>query len=214
MRKRIIYTMAELSLCMMKMFNSFNEHYFSGELPKVIITYEAGFKKGAYGWIYSNKTWISGKDERYCINISSDYLDRPIYDICSTLLHEMCHLYALEKDIKDTSRSGIYHNKKFKEIAESHGLSVEVADIIGYSVTKLTEETKIFVDSVFSAVEIRLYQKKPKEKNGKAKVKTSRRKYVCPCCGTQITATKEVSVICGECYSPDVEPVYFELVDD
>lgn len=202
-KKRNVYTMAELSLAFMKLFNGLNDKLFSGELPKVVITFEAGFKKGAYGWIHSQKTWLSGKEEKYCINISADYLDRPIYEVCSTLLHEMCHLYAIVNDIQDTSRAGIYHNKSFKKIAESHGLHCECADKIGWSVTSLTEDTKKVVDSLCILQEIRLYMIKPKENEKKRPKKSSRRKYICPNCGQMIAATKEVDVICGVCFDID-----------
>ena len=211
-KKRQVYTMSELNLCMMKMFNSFNADFFGGELPKVIITFEGGFKKGAFGWICTQKTWKQGNEEKYAINISSDYLDRDVYSIMATLLHEMCHLYALEKGIQDTSRSGIYHNKKFKQIAENHGLNVSEADTIGWSITTLIDDTRAYVDRICPIKSFRLMQKKPSEKSGTSpKAKQSRRKYICPKCGTQITATKEVSVICGACFEVGEEPVYMEL---
>ena len=48
MKKRTIYTISELSLAMMSMFNRINEAFFNCELEKVIITFEAGYKKGAF----------------------------------------------------------------------------------------------------------------------------------------------------------------------
>ena len=140
---------------------------------------EGGFKKGAYGWICTQKMWKQGNEEKYAINISSDYLDRDVYSIMATLLHEMCHLYALEKGIQDTSRSGIYHNKKFKQIAENHGLNVSEADTIGWSITTLIDDTRAYVDRICPIKSFRLMQKKPSEKSGtspKAKQYTSKSK--------------------------------------
>jgi hypothetical protein len=63
-------------------------------------------------------------------------------EICATLLHEMVHLHnALEK-ISDTSNNYVYHNKRFKHEAEEHGLVIERAKTIGWSVTTLKPETK------------------------------------------------------------------------
>lgn len=202
--------MSELNLAMMKMFNSFNDYYFGKELPKVIITFEAGYKKGAYGWITTNKEWKQGKEEKHCINISADYLDRDVYRVMSTLLHEMCHLYAMEKGIQDTSRAGIYHNKKFKQIAENHGLIVQEADKIGWSVTSPTPQTINFIDENCPITSFEVMMKKPEEKAKTAKTKQSSRKYICPCCGATVRATKELKIICGECFDPDDEPVYME----
>lgn len=200
-RERNIYTMAELSLAFVKAFNVLNKEYFGGELPKVVITFEAGFKKGAFGWINTAKQWKQGSAERYRINLSSDYLDRPIIDIVSTLLHEMCHLYAIINEIQDTSRSGIYHNKKFKQIAEAHCLDVREADKIGWSVTSVRPDLAEHILQLVSISSIRIGQKRPSDLGGgkSTKTKQSSRKYICPCCGLIVRATKECRIKCMEC---------------
>ena len=193
--------MAELSLAFVKAFNVLNKEYFGGELPKVVITFEAGFKKGAFGWINTAKQWKQGSAERYRINLSSDYLDRPIIDIVSTLLHEMCHLYAIINEIQDTSRSGIYHNKKFKQIAEAHCLDVREADKIGWSVTSVRPDLAEHILQLVSISSIRIGQKRPSDLGGgkSTKTKQSSRKYICPCCGLIVRATKECRIKCMEC---------------
>lgn len=198
-RTRAIYTMSELSAAMTAMYNKINEKLFGGELEKVIITFEAGYKKGAFGWIEVNKNWKQGEAERHCINISSDYLNRPKEKIVATLIHEMCHLYAMQNDIKDTSRSGIYHNKKFKKIAEEHGLVITEADKIGWSVTELNADTAEWVKENCTFSEIRIGRKIAEKATGTAKPKTSSRKYVCPCCGLIVRATKECRIKCIDC---------------
>lgn len=199
-KKRKVYTMSELNLSIMKMFNQINADFFDNQLPKVVITFESGYKKGAYGWITTVKDWKQGNEERYHINISSDYLDRPINNIISTLIHEMCHLYAIENDIQDTSRSGIYHNKRFKQIAESHGLFVDKADKIGWSVTSLTPETEKYIENVCPISEIRIIKKRPSAFGcSKPKNKQSARKYICPSCGLIVRATKDCRISCLDC---------------
>lgn len=158
-KKRNIYTIAELNLALMACFNKLNEDFFGGELQKVIITLEEGYKKHAYGWINNKKDWKQGKEERYHINISSDFLDRSINDVVATLLHEMCHLYALQNEIKDTSRSGIYHNKKFAEIARTHGLEVEEESHIGHR-THCSEQLREWCKNNCTITEIRVHKKK------------------------------------------------------
>lgn len=196
---RKITSMSELSIVMQGMYSRLNKKFFNGELEKVVITFEAGYKKGAFGWIHTVKDWKQGQAERYNINISGDYLDRSREDIISTLLHEMCHLYALQNDIQDTSRSGIYHNKKFKKIAEEHGLTVQEADKIGYSVTKLTEESHEWLKDNCNFTEILLYKKKPLAAEKIATPKQSSRKYICPCCGLIVRATKQCKIQCLDC---------------
>lgn len=139
-RVRNISTMAELSASMMATFNAINEHFYNGELEKPVIAFKEGKRKQAYGWIETRKQWIQGKNERYEINLSVDFLsERSIEETISTLMHEMAHLYNILNVIKDTSRGGVYHNKKFKETAEAHGLIIEFNEHIGWSITHLQD---------------------------------------------------------------------------
>lgn len=46
---RKVNTMQDLQIIMQGMFSRINKDFFDNELEKVIITFEAGFKKGAYG---------------------------------------------------------------------------------------------------------------------------------------------------------------------
>lgn len=199
MRKRDIYTMAEAQLALMNAFNKINADFFNGELEKVIITLKEGAKKNAYGWIEIHKNWKQGKEERHEINISADYLDRPINHIIATLIHEMCHLYAIQNNIKDTSRANIYHNKKFKEIAENHSLTVEHSEHIGYSRTNLTADTAKWADKNISINSFKLVKKIQIADSKGGKPKQSTRKYVCPCCGLIVRATKECNISCMDC---------------
>ena len=57
------------------------------------------------------------------------------------MLHEMAHLYDLTHGTKDVSNNGYYHNLKFKETAEAHGLHIKQHATYGWTITTLTEET-------------------------------------------------------------------------
>lgn len=192
------------------LFGIFNFKYFNGELSKPVITVSPDMTKGAYGWCTSYKAWKEAGHETegyYEINICAEYLSRPYEEVAGTMLHEMVHLFNLENGVKDTSRAGTYHNKKFKEAAEAHGLTVETSEKYGWSVTALTEEAKQevkdFMDSI-GKTSFDLYREKVVEEKKKGG-KSSSRKYVCPCCGLIIRATKEVKVICWECNELFVE---------
>lgn len=60
----------------------------------------------------------------------------------------MVHLQNLQDGVQDTSRSGTYHNKKFKETAEAHGLTVEKGEKYGWHKTTLSPEALEFVQSL------------------------------------------------------------------
>ena len=93
---------------------------------------------------------------------------------------------------------GTYHNKKYKEAAEKHGLTVEKDAKYGWTKTSLNDEAKAFVDGMQDK-KFELHRKSLPKIPGAAKTKQSSRKYVCPACGCIIRATKEVHVICGDC---------------
>ena len=126
----------------------------------------------------------------------AEHLNRKFEEVCSTLLHEMVHLWNLQNEIQDTSRNGSYHNKKFKDVAECHGLIIEKDKKYGWTLTSLNEEAKVFIKSL-NADGFAIYRKKLA--HIKSTSKQSTRKYVCPSCGCIIRATKEVRVICSDC---------------
>ena len=201
-RKRNITTMSEMGAGLMQAFNAINSHFYNGELEKPIITVKEGKKKNAYGWIETSKNWIQGKTERYEINISCDYIgERTVAETIATLMHEMAHLYNLQQEIKDTSRAGIYHNTKFRETAEAHGLQISYNEHIGWSLTKLTPETEKWVDENINIKGFSVYKlTKEKISKGTAKPKQSMRKLVCPCCGLIARVTKpNVKLLCVKC---------------
>ena len=109
-----------------RMFALLNEKYFNNELETPVITIESNGKSPSLiGYFTSEKSWVDKTNNSYYqITICSEYLDRSIEEICATLLHEMVHQYCKMKEIKDTSRSGMYHNKRYMAMAQAHGLEV------------------------------------------------------------------------------------------
>ena len=114
-------------------------------LERPVITVSPDTTSGAYGWCTSWKAWGSSEDKEkgyYEINICSEYLTRSFEEIAETLLHEMVHLQNIKDGVQDTSRSGKYHNRKYKQAAEAHGLNVDQDE------TAFTERPKIPEDGV------------------------------------------------------------------
>lgn len=205
-----VYTASQLLIVLQSLYSRLNVHCFNGELPTSIITTEPGAKKHAYGWTYSRQMWNTASGSKYSIVIASEYLDQT-ENVTITLIHEMCHIYAMEKGIKDTSRNGYYHNDKFKEIAEAAGL-VCTKEKQGWATRTMTEELKAWIDEQGRQAEIKIKwneapkppkeeapkegeeeegateEKKPKKKNGYFILK-------CPKCGTKIRATKSTLLI-------------------
>ena len=132
------------------LFSKFNKAFFEGKLEKPVITVSPDHTRGAYGWCTGWKAWQDGTKEGgyYEINLCAEYLNRPFEETCGTLLHEMVHLQNLQDNVQDTSRSGSYHNRKFKETAEAHGLTVEKGEKYGWHKTTLNPQAEAFVKSL------------------------------------------------------------------
>jgi hypothetical protein len=73
--------------------------------------------------------------------ITADGLAGSATDVMGTLVHEAAHAIACQRGIKDTSRQGRYHNRRFKAIAEEIGLDVCRDPGWGWSATALSDPT-------------------------------------------------------------------------
>ena len=179
-----------------RLFEELNNKYFNGQLEQPVITVSPDTTKGAYGWCTAWKAWKNGETEHYEINICSEYLDRGIKEVAETMLHEMVHLYNVMNGVKDTSNNGFYHNVKYKTAAEKFGLKVDKSPKYGYSRTSLQEETEAFITGL-NLKEITLVRRKIEKPASKSKNNSI--KYVCPCCGAIVRATKPVMIGCLDC---------------
>ena len=199
-RVRNITTMAEMQAALQAAFNAINEYYYNNELEKVVITVKEGRKAGVLGTFCTAKEWVQNGKKRHEINIAANYIgSRTVEETIVTLMHEMAHLYNNQNNIKDVSRSGTYHNKKFKETAELHGLIIECMPKIGWSATKPTPQTSQWIAENIPIKSFKIYKTQQEPTESKTKKKSSMVKKVCPCCGNIARVTKEYTLICGDC---------------
>lgn len=193
-----------------KMFRALNADWFGGELEEPIITIQSTPR--AYGHVTVAKAWKRKNDWRHELNLGAETLNRPIENIAATMLHEMVHLYNLAHDVQDCSRSGTYHNRKFKAEAERRGLCIEHHEKYGWTITTPSEDLLEYILAQ-GWTEISMNRGSlwtpPPSTGAKAgnsgtettagPKKSSTRKYICPCCQQSIRATKTVNIICGDC---------------
>ena len=188
-----------------KYFDKLNERFFESALSKPIITLHEGVNKKAFGWVTVKPVWQDNKTKTEYIelNISCDYLNRDIVNILGTLHHEMVHIYNMQNNIQDVSRSSQYHNRNFKTACEQHGLSAEKNPKYGY-MHKIPDTTKDYYNSIIQKTDVTQYSRKKHDKDSTSKT-SSTRKYICPQCQQTIRATKEVNIICGNCNKKMIE---------
>lgn len=195
-------------------YNALNADFFGGELLTPVITVQS--KPGTCGHFTPAKVWTCSEDQTHELNISAETLNFPIEHLIDTILHEQVHLYCEMHGIKDTSRRGTYHNKRFKEQAEDHGLTCYMTErygwntrpgenLIEYALSKRWNEIKIArntfcpLPSIIGASETI----GPQADGGKRP--SSTRKLICPECGQSVRATKKVNILCGGCMMHMVE---------
>ena len=195
-----------------KIFALLNETYFENALSKPVITIQSTPR--AYGHITVGKVWDSDGERRHELNIGAGTLTRPIEQIVATLLHEMVHLYNLKRGVKDCSRGGTYHNTKFRDEAEKRDLIVNLHRTYGWTLTTPSDNLIMWcLDRDLIEIQVNrdegfAFVPPSGTKAGAPTIKpttggkkpSSTRKYVCPCCGASVRATREISLICGECY--------------
>lgn len=194
-------------------FDLLNARYFENTLSRPVITIQSTPK--AYGHYTLFDAWsLDGETGMREINIGAGTLIRPIENIVATLLHEMCHYYNDRNGVKDCSRGNTYHNKNFKAVAEACDLVVEHNSTYGWSITSPSDALLEFcVEN--NLTEIRLNRNDVVSIavgvggthagtfTGTAGRKpSSTRKYICPCCGMSVRATRNVNIACLDCNEP------------
>ena len=198
-----------------KMFRKLNEHYFASAIEEPIITIQSTPR--AYGYVTISKAWRkSNGDRRHELNLNAGTLDRPIEEVVATLLHEMVHYYNYERHIQDVSRGNTYHNRRFKDSAEAHGLIVEHSEKYGWSHTAPSDRLLDFVlengltDILINRNDYGGYRitgtgAHNGTNTGTPSRTSSTRKYICPSCGNSVRATKNVNIGCLDCMTQMIE---------
>jgi len=185
------------------LYDKLNDAFFGSALPKPVITLQHNRKK-AFSWL-KLEAWKAGEATSPELNISANFLDREPMEKAAAMLKEMCCLYACLNDIKILASRGAYHNERFKEIAEAHGLTVEKSEKHGYSETTLSPKARAAIKPMLGGL-----QKLKRVEGEKKKGKQSGRKYVCPnACpagrSQSFRASSEVNFLCGYCRCQVVE---------
>ena len=130
---------------LVRAYRFFNADLFGNALrAAVTITVQtSGRRRARLGW-HSHSRWKIGTGRRLIaeVNVVAESLSRGVEDVMETLLHEMAHHYNHERKIKDTTRSGVYHNKRYKAAAELAGLICTRTPEHGWSSTSLGPRAK------------------------------------------------------------------------
>lgn len=184
-----------------RIFNLLNKDFFNNELPKVVISIKNSTKTN--GEFSVSDVWncdgISTKE----IEIPISAINKSIQEIVVSLFHAMIHEYCFINNIKDTSRGGAYHNKRFKAEVEKRGIRVIYDGQNGWNTMFATSVIDQFC-SKYSLrkvdIEALMTPVNPQGQTRKFHYGTYQSKrYICPCCGMIVRSGKFASLICGDC---------------
>ena len=201
-------------------YDIFNNELFGSTLPPVAITFMSSPRTNAHFTL--DKVWRNNDVRLHEINISAEHLNRGVYNVLASLVHEMVHYYCLINGLQDTSQNHRYHNKIFKQEAEKRGLAISYAKYIGYSVTEPTQQLMDLIDDYGLKKTIDIIRDGAVidifvgigggtgidgtdgisgiDTTSNKKKKTSTRKYICSGdCGCSFRATKDLNVLCLDC---------------
>lgn len=106
------------------------------KLPNVVIVVGPTSKGGKLTRLghFAKARWHGEGDERWGeVLVSAESLQNPVDRIFTTLLHEATHALADATDVKDTSRNGVYHNARFRDLAETLGCECCKGGRIGWT---------------------------------------------------------------------------------
>jgi hypothetical protein len=179
------------------------------DVPEVIVTLAAG-STGARQRLtlghFAADRWVRGSDQVHELFVGGEGLERGAKAVLGTLLHEAAHGVAQQRDIKDTSRQGRYHNKQYKSLAQELGLLVAHEHTFGWSTTMVPAETQTLyaaeIDRLAEAITAHRKAEADSRAGGGRTSNNNGSALVCEC-GRKIRASQTVieagPIICGLC---------------
>ena len=193
------------------LFTAYNAYLFGGKLEQVVITASPRHQHKALAWFTCWRAWQEdGGEGYYEINLCAEFLNLPFLDICELLLHEMIHLYNQMQNIQDASRSGLYHNNRYRVAAVEHGLCCSRSEKYGWSNTSLSAQTVAWLQTTYGSnpSPFPLYRdpggvpKKPgkPETESNASRTSGLCELVCPSCGLIVYAPTDANISCDDCH--------------
>jgi hypothetical protein len=187
-----------------------------GEVPDAVVIVgsgspskpNAGMKWGHFAAL----RWQHGDDRLPEVLVSGEGLSRTAAEVFTTLLHEATHGLADARGVKDTSRQGRWHNKKFATLAAELGLSASKDDKLGYSPCTLTDTASADYAATITALGKALNAYRHPDPIGEGKGRTNNNNGVsCECeCRRKIRLSTSVfeegpivCAACGAAFLPD-----------
>jgi len=153
------------------------------QVPAAVVLVASGTTTGrAKHGHYAAMRWQHGPDRLPEVLVSGEGLKRPVTEVLTTLLHEAVHgRLADVRGVKDTSRQGRWHNRRFAVLADELGLQAAKDPRIGWSPCTLRPDTAVTYREVLDDLAAALSAYRHPELVGGAGARTSHNPLACVC---------------------------------
>ncbi len=177
------------------------------EVPAAVLVVAPGGDGRRLAWgRFAAGRWQHAGAARPEVLVGGEGLRRPARQVLGTLLHEAAHGLAGQRGVRDTSRAGRYHNRRYKALAEELGLAVAEAGPVGWSATSVPDPTAAAYAGVLGELSARLVLWRHREARA-SQAGGSRNLLACACgCPRRIRvapATLDLApIVCAACGQP------------
>jgi len=179
------------------------------DVPQVVVILGPGSesRRGLFKWgHFAAARWQVADTNRPEVLVSGEGLKRGAREVLATLLHEAAHGLANTRGVKDTSRQGRWHNRRFAALASELGLRVVKDSGTGWSQTSLTDQLATRYADQLAGLDAALGLWRHTERQ-LGPVSGSRNLLACSCeCGRKLrvsrTTLEQAPIICGGCEEP------------
>jgi len=177
------------------------------DVPDAVVVVASGgdSKRFNLGHFAPDRWQVNGTG-RHEVLVGGEGLQRGPVEVLATLLHEAAHGLARARQVKDTSRQGRYHNRRYAQLAAELGLTVTHDERIGWSRTTVPDATAAAYTAVVDEVRVALVLWRYLDQLAGPR-SPSRNLLACTCpCGRRIRAAKatlaDAPILCGACDGP------------
>lgn len=176
-------------------------------VPGVVVTLGCGTQRPGALTLghFAADRWVQGENTVHELFVGGEgLLDGPV-ELLGTLLHEAAHGVATQREIKDTSRQGRWHNDRYRVLAEEVGLVVTCDKRVGWSTTTVPESTRARYRSVLAELNVALIAyRRPEQHQGRRQTGNG---LVAVCgCDRRLRMSRRAydagPVLCGACGGP------------
>lgn len=189
-------------------YNYYNQNLFNGDLPSVMITLQR--KSKARGYFSPNRfTSRDGDATTDELALNPDvFAGRADYEILSTLVHEMCHVW--QAHYGKPSRKG-YHNREWaNKMIEVGLIPTDTGELggkqTGQNMTHVIDNQGRFIVMTFDLLSdgnVLQWQslefENDSDKKSKQAKRRSKTKYECDGCGALAWGKDSLHLVCGDC---------------